>query len=124
MSSLLRRVRRVVTSHMRGFMDSPLPYRGGQQEEEVLFSTDESPDDPCVSSSDSPDPVMDQKEAEYRANLEVGPHASMSEIRVAYKRLMKVYHPDLHAMDVSKREVAEPITQRLNEAMNYFEKKS
>ena len=123
MSSLLRRVRRVVTSHMRGVMDLPLPYGWGQQKEEIVYSTDEFSDDECAS-PDSPDPVLSQREAEYRANLEVAPDAPMSEIRAAYKRLMKVYHPDLHAMDASKRKVAEQITQGLNEAMNYFEKKN
>ncbi len=66
---------------------------------------------------------MSRDEAEYRANLEVGSGASLEEIRVAYKRLMKAYHPDLHARDPAKREITAQIAQKLNEAMSYFEKK-
>lgn len=66
---------------------------------------------------------IDEKESQYRANLEVDTSTNIEGIRASYKNLMKRYHPDLHASDQNKRETAEQITQKLNEAMNYFEKK-
>ena len=66
---------------------------------------------------------IDEKESLYRANLEVDTSTNIKDIRTSYKSLMKKYHPDLHASDQNKRETAEQITKKLNEAMNYFEKK-
>ncbi len=66
---------------------------------------------------------VDAKEAEYLANLELSEGASFQEIKDAYKRLIRKFHPDLHAQDVDKKEFAKLITQRLNEAMDYFERK-
>ena len=73
-------------------------------------------------SGPSRDPV-DSKEAEYLANLELTSAGSFQEIKDAYKRMIKKYHPDLHARDEEKRKFAKLITQRLNEAMDYFERK-
>lgn len=66
---------------------------------------------------------MDIREAEYYANLELKPGADFTLIKVAYKRLMKQYHPDLHIANEEKRKAAEIITTRLNEAYKYFEVK-
>ncbi len=74
-------------------------------------------DDSCA------EPSIGPEEMKYRANLEVGVNADMDEIRCAYKRLIKSYHPDLHAQSKSKAAIAEQITKQLNEAMNYFENK-
>ncbi|MEN8264971.1 MAG: J domain-containing protein [Nitrospirota bacterium] len=62
-------------------------------------------------------------EDDYLANLELAKGTSMQEIRSAYKRLIRKYHPDLHAGDEEKREHALIITQKLNEAIDYFEQK-
>ena len=104
--SLLKRLGRVISSYVGDIVDrrnqKPTYYGdGGKSIEETLV---------CP------------KEAEYRANLEVGQEASIKEIRLAYKRLLKTYHPDLHGSDVPKQQTAKEITQRLNEAMSYFEK--
>ena len=61
-------------------------------------------------------------ENEYYANLELPPGSSFEEVKRAYRRLLKKYHPDKHfGKDVSEH--AEKISQRLNEAYHYFEKK-
>lgn len=65
----------------------------------------------------------ESEEMKYRANLEVGPNDDIVVIRKQYKLLLKKYHPDLHAGSSEKSELAKEITQGLNEAMNYFEKK-
>jgi curved DNA-binding protein CbpA len=49
---------------------------------------------------------------DYYAILEIGPDASEGEIRVAYRRLARRYHPDLHP----ERADAEARLKELNEA--------
>jgi DnaJ-domain-containing protein 1 len=73
--------------------------------------------------SEQPSDPADLQEAEYLANLELSGADSFQEIKDAYKRMIRKYHPDLHAQDAEKREFAKLITQRLNEALDYFERK-
>ncbi|MFQ5483621.1 MAG: J domain-containing protein [Nitrospinaceae bacterium] len=54
--------------------------------------------------------------AEYYANLEIPPGSSPAEVKKAWKRLMKMYHPDLHSTAPDKRRQAEELTRRLTEA--------
>jgi DnaJ-domain-containing protein 1 len=68
------------------------------------------------------DPIK-RKEAEYYANLELKPGTGFTEVKVAYKQLMKKYHPDVFNSNEEHRKIAEFITSRLNEAYTYFEKK-
>lgn len=63
------------------------------------------------------------QEAAYYANLELPHGVGYPEIKRAYRDLLKRYHPDRHHQDADKAKVAQAITQRLNEAMGYFEKK-
>ena len=65
----------------------------------------------------------DAKEMGYYANLELKEGANFAEIKAAYKRLVKTYHPDKYANDEQKRKYAEQVTQKLNEAYAYFENK-
>ena len=108
--SLFRRLGRIVTSHLRD-----LPFRPDPAQPASSYS------DAWHGAEDSPSVSSPSQEEEYRANLEVGPHATLAEIRQSYKRLMKQYHPDFHDADLQKREMAHAIAQRLNEAMDYFE---
>lgn len=62
-------------------------------------------------------------EARYYAYLELPPGASFEDIRKAYKKLMKQYHPDRFYQDEKKRQIAEEVCRKLNEAYTYFEKK-
>jgi DnaJ-domain-containing protein 1 len=68
------------------------------------------------------DPIK-RKEAEYYANLELKPGTGFTEVKIAYKQLMKKYHPDVYNSNEEHRKIAEMITSRLNEAYTYFEKK-
>lgn len=65
----------------------------------------------------------ERREMDYRANLQVDPDADLDTIRAAYRRLLRLYHPDLNAGDPEKQEIAEQITQRLNEAWDYLQTK-
>lgn len=62
-------------------------------------------------------------EKSYYDALEVSEKASFPEIKAAYKRLVKKYHPDLFHNNAEKRRYAEIVTQKINEAYNYFEQK-
>ena len=108
--SLFRRLGRIVTSQLRD-----LSFRRDSVQSASSYS------DAWNVAEDSPSTTSPSQEEQYRANLEVGPHANLAEIRLSYKRLMKQYHPDFHATDLQKREMAHAIAQRLNEAMDYFE---
>jgi len=63
------------------------------------------------------------KEAEYYSDLELKPGATFKEIKSSYRRLVKMYHPDLFQNDPKKKEIADEVTRKINEAYNYFEKK-
>jgi DnaJ-domain-containing protein 1 len=63
-----------------------------------------------------------QERAYYQA-LEVSPGVSFDEIKAAYKQQIRKYHPDLFHTHAEKRRYAEIVTQKLNEAYAYFEKK-
>ena len=63
------------------------------------------------------------KERAYYADLELEPGAGFPEIKKAYRRMVKMYHPDLFQHDPQKQEIAKEVTWKINEAYNYFEKK-
>ena len=58
----------------------------------------------------------DPQLASYYANLELNYGASRDQVRAAWKRLMKKYHPDLHAEDPEKRRIANELTAELTNA--------
>ena len=62
-------------------------------------------------------------EAEYYANLELAYGASFSEIKTAYRKLLKKYHPDRFYNDEKKLQLAQEVVTKLNLAYNYFENK-
>lgn len=71
-------------------------------------------------------PVQDPlqiRELEYLSNLELKEGAGFEEVKLAYKRLIRIYHPDKFHNDEAKRKLAEEVTSKLNEAYAYFEKK-
>lgn len=62
-------------------------------------------------------------EKEYYAILEVRYGSNFDEIKKAYKKLLKKYHPDLFHNNPEKFEKAQKLTEKINEAYSYFEKK-
>jgi DnaJ-domain-containing protein 1 len=68
-----------------------------------------------------PNPKTVSEAEKYYQVLEVPPGTEFAEIKVAYKKLVKKYHPDKFPQDEAKRRIAETVTQRLNEALAYFE---
>ena len=60
--------------------------------------------------------------AEYYAQLEVPVGADFSEVRAAYRRLMRKYHPDRFENDPSKAATATELTKKLSHAYREIEK--
>ena len=69
-----------------------------------------------------PAPAEDPVLAKYYANLELPYGANLEEVKAAWKRLMKQYHPDRHAQDPAKREVANALCAQLTHAYKELEK--
>jgi len=64
-----------------------------------------------------------EKERAYYQNLELPYGAPFADIKKSYRRLMKIYHPDLYHNDSEKFEMAQQVSSQLNEAYVYFEQK-
>ncbi len=64
------------------------------------------------------DPLRKMAEELVRAyhNLEIKPGAPVEEVKSAYKRMIKLYHPDRFANDPSKQQTATQITAKLNQS--------
>jgi len=54
--------------------------------------------------------------AQYYANLELEPGASLDDIRTAYRELMRKYHPDKHLGDPERHKAATLLAQNLTTA--------
>lgn len=62
-------------------------------------------------------------EREYYSILEVEYGADFSKIKSSYKKLLKKYHPDMFQNKPEKQKAAQKLTEKINEAYSYFEKK-
>jgi DnaJ-class molecular chaperone len=62
------------------------------------------------------DPERDRKR--WYRTLELEPGADLDEVRRAYRRLLKQYHPDRFATEPEKQRAATEVTRRLTEAYN------
>ena len=54
--------------------------------------------------------------SKYYANLEIPVGSDRETIKFAWKKQMKKYHPDLHSSDPEKKQIAEELTRKLNQA--------
>jgi curved DNA-binding protein CbpA len=59
--------------------------------------------------------------AAYRA-LEVPPGSDFETVRKSYRRLMRKYHPDLHAGSPAAQRDANEVAQRLTQSYKLLEK--
>lgn len=62
-------------------------------------------------------------EARFYQALEIPIGADFEEIKLAYKKVIKKYHPDRFAQDPEKQQAALQLSQKINEAYAYFRKK-
>lgn len=116
--TLGRRIWNVARAELRGV------FRRGSRAPEL--PREEAPPEPRRAEpppSDPPPrpraPRAPTREAELRqwyANLELPYGASADEVRAAYRRLMRRYHPDLHHGDEAAQRVATELSQALRRA--------
>ena len=71
-------------------------------------------------SSSSSNNTTSEERKHYEA-LDLKPGASFDEIKDAYKKAMKKYHPDKFS-DPDKKKYAESISRKINVAYDYFKK--
>lgn len=64
-----------------------------------------------------------QLERKYYKALEVEYGADFKQIKSAYRRLLKKYHPDMFQNQPEKLKAAQEVTRQINEAYTYFERK-
>ena len=60
----------------------------------------------------------------YYANLEIPVGSDRKTIKTAWKTQLKKYHPDLHGSDPEKKQIAEALTRKLNEAYRILDSAS
>ena len=77
--------------------------------------------DPPGAQNKAPEQDVDPRLAAYYANLEIPYGSDLARVRQAWKRLLKKYHPDLHAGDPQKRQVANQLTAQLTRAYKELE---
>ena len=68
-------------------------------------------------------PKPNPKERIYYHTLGLEQGASFEQVKTAYKKLMKAYHPDRHQANPQKQKWAVEQSQKVNEAYSYFKKK-
>ncbi len=68
-------------------------------------------------------PKASPKETIYYQTLGLPQGASFEQVKIAYKKLMKAYHPDRHQADPQKQRWALEQSQKVNEAFAFLEKK-
>ncbi|AFM04465.1 DnaJ-class molecular chaperone with C-terminal Zn finger domain [Bernardetia litoralis DSM 6794] len=68
-------------------------------------------------------PKVNPKERIYYHTLGLEQGASFEQVKTAYKKLMKAYHPDRHQADPKKQHWAVEQSQKVNEAYAFLEKK-
>ena len=66
-------------------------------------------------------PIGDKRLRELYAQLEVPMGASFEEVKKSFRRLMRKYHPDLHAGNPQKHKTATQLTMSLTQAYNELE---
>jgi DnaJ-domain-containing protein 1 len=115
--SLLGRLGKIIRSQVESLREEKFNSDGLYNNEYTHYKNSSKSYSPPV--NDSPH----SKEDEYLANLELDSFTSIDEVKKAHRRLMKKYHPDLHADDKDKQAYAEKICSQLNVAYDYFEDK-
>jgi DnaJ-domain-containing protein 1 len=66
-------------------------------------------------------PIGDKRLRELYAQLEVPYGAGFEEVKKSFRRLMRKYHPDLHAGNPQKQKTATQLTMSLTQAYNELE---
>jgi len=62
------------------------------------------------------EPTPEEKRRRWYKTLEVEPGASFEEVRKAYRKLLRKYHPDRYAQNPEKYKAATEVTRNVTEA--------
>ena len=106
--SLFKRVKNIVKSNLHA-----------SQEPEINIS--DTFDDFYYDDAD--EMPKDNLEQKYYNVLELPYGSGFVEIKRAYKKLLKKYHPDFYQDNPKKQQIAKEVTKKINEAYNFFENK-
>ncbi len=68
-------------------------------------------------------PNDNSADKKYYDVLELPYGSDFQEIKKAYRKLLKKYHPDLFQGNTEKQKKAQKVTEEINEAYTYFERK-
>jgi DnaJ-domain-containing protein 1 len=99
--------------------DAARKIRDGLLGGEPRYDFDFESEPPYRSEELPPMPTIDRDTPDirrYYANLELPIGAPLPEVKAAYRRLMRRYHPDRHQHDPARAKAANELAQRLREA--------
>lgn len=108
--SLLKRIKNIIKSNIN------------HKEEEIDIDIN-SYEDVYYSDSKDVHNEENQLERKYYKILEVEYGADFKQIKSAYRKLLKKYHPDMYQNQPEKLKAAQDVTRQINEAYTYFERK-
>lgn len=90
------------------------------QSKSYSYGDKESSEDETQADATGADEKVDDKKAEqlrqYYANLELPPGADWPEVKSAYRRLMRKYHPDRHRDNPEEQRISTELSQKLRVA--------
>jgi hypothetical protein len=121
--TLLRRFKRVVSAHVEDFLvglQEPTPLLDAFSFDTTVGYATPASDLPPVEDRRSSASAFPQEALKYYANLELPAGANSADIRRAYRRLIRRYHPDQFSQP-AQREAAEAVVRQLNAAYAYFQ---
>ena len=110
--SVSRRIWNLVRSEITALRDRASDRFSDVDLDSELFGDSAGSDPPTRPTGNSEQDQLNQ----YYANLELEPGASLKEVKSAYRRLMRRYHPDRHAKDPAKVRLANELSQQLRVA--------
>lgn len=106
---ILQRLYRIARSQVENDVSFDRPFAGAQYSRPADTDRDREPT------------PQNAELARCYANLEIPYGSDLETARRAWKRLLKKYHPDLHAGDPKKRRVADQLTAELTLAFRHIE---
>ena len=116
--SLLKRIKNIIRSNIN-FTNSANTWGYEHYSEQNNNSYQDNDD----LSFDSAQTQKNDIEKEYYGNLEIPYGSGFEDIKKAYRKLLKKYHPDKFQNDEKKLKIAQEVVKKLNTAYEYFEKK-
>jgi DnaJ-domain-containing protein 1 len=127
---MIDRIKNILKAELYDYVDKFSPLKGSNfdpEVEEILRrfhqQEKEKRQAPGGGQHQQQQSAATNKEQEYYTWLELAYGSPFDEIKKSYRKLMKLYHPDLFHGDQEKFTMAQEVSSKLNEAYVYFEKK-